>query len=549
MAVVSNTPTTRTKASGLAPTDRIAVGAIVLGFILMVVLMPPVRSFALLDDWAYTQLAEHIVNGQGLMPSQYAQATLVFHSYWGAGFISLLDDTFTALAISTIVLSLTGALAFYAILRVLGFSAGLSGLGVAILTLNPFYLYLSYTYMTEVTFTAVMLVACLCYLLGMREGESRIPPIGWLALGGLFAAVAFLTRQFGLALPIAALIWLLAARKFTIGKALAVGLLPLIAVIGYYAWSRGFGPSFSGSVGREELLELLHPGEWVQRASRLVYFALFLPGLTIPLWSKPKRWKIALVVAMLTAAAAFALWQYKLKLVGQGQSSVDELSFTWLRPVFGDGIVITLVYSLGAGLMAWLVFGMSERAWPMVVGVLKRKAAPTPAFFFFTSGVILFAGTYLVSAGFLDRYWVPILPFLIAGGLYSVKGRTFGALVPVGVAIAIMGTYGALVHLDDYSQMEARWTAGRDLLASGVPADRIENGYPWDGYYLWESSIARYPNPDINVIGRIFPPYEVIVPDYVIDSQPREGYSKLKSYRYFSFFDGLTDHDLLVQKR
>ena len=545
MAAETAVLSTAKRAEGLAPGDRIAVGAIVLGFLLMVVLMPPVRNFAMLDDWVYTHSAERIVNGQGLAPSDYAQATLVFHAYWGAAFIALLGETFTALAMSTIVLSLVGTLAFYAILRVLGFSAGLSGVGVAILALNPFYLYLSYTYMTEVTFTAVMLVACLCYLLGVRDRGS----IGWLALGGVFAALAFLTRQFGLALPMAALIWLVLARKFTIGKAAAVGLLPLVAVVGYYAWSSGFGPSYSSSVAREELIELLHPGEWAQRASRLVYFALFLPGLTIALWSRPKRWRIALALAVLTAGAAFVLWQVKLRLVGEGQSSVDELSFMWLRPVFGDGVVITLVYTLGAGLMAWLVFGMVERGWPVVVGVARRRVEAPPAMLFFLVGVILFAGTYLVSAGFLDRYWVPILPFLIAGGLYGVKGRSLRSMIPVWVAIGVMGLYGVLIHLDDYAQMEARWAAGRELVASGVPLERIENGYAWDGYYMWESSIAHYPSLDIKVIGRIFPPYEVIVPDYVIDSAPREGYSVLKTYPYFSFLDGQGYREMLVLKR
>jgi 4-amino-4-deoxy-L-arabinose transferase-like glycosyltransferase len=568
----------------LAPGDQLAVGAIVLAYVVGMALMPPVRDFALLDDWAYTQLAEGVANGQGLAPSQYAQATLVSHAYWGAAFMLLVGDTFTGLTLATMALSLVGALAFYAILRVLGFSAGLSGLGVAILTLNPFYLYLSYTFMTEVTFTALMLVACLCYLLGVRDqgsgirgrgsvdGENtkretrnasellstvyrppstvyHLPPIAWLALGGLFAALAFLTRQFGLALPVAALVWLVLARRLTAGRAVAVALLPLLAAVGYYAWSSGFGPTFSGSVGREELLELLHPGEWAQRGSRFVYFALFLPGLTVPLWSRPRRWRIGLAVAMAVGVIAFGLWQIKLRLASEGQSSLDELSFTWLRPVFGDGIAITLVYSLGAALSAWLLFGMAERAWPTITGMVKRRMEAPPALLFFMVGLILFAGTYLVSAGFLDRYWVPILPFVIAGALYGVRGRTMRSMVPVILALAVVGVYGACVRLDDYAQMEARWDAGRDLVASGVPLEKIENGYAWDGYFLYEEAIKRYPNPDVRIIGRVYPPYELIDPQYVIDNRTRPGYREVESVRYFSILDGMRSHDMLVLVR
>ncbi len=544
----------------LGPLDRVAVGAIVLGYVVVTALMPPVRDFALLDDWVYTRLAEGIVHGQGLAPSQYAQATLIFHEFWGAGFVALLGDTFTAVTLATVTLSLLGALAFYAILRVLGFSTSLSALGVAILVLNPYYLYLSYTYMTEVTFTSMALISCFCYLLGIcgnrtkddgpkamdNRGAKMSASIVWLALGGLFAALAFLTRQFGLALPVAALAWLFVARKMTITKALAVLALPLVAVIGYYVWSSKFGTTFSGSVGREEILELANPGEWAQRAARFVYFALFLPGLTVPLWSKPRRWRVGLALSVLGGVAAFGLWQLKLRLASEGQSSLDELSFTWLRPVFGDGVLITLVYSVGAGLAVWLLFGMAERAWPALVGIFTRKMEAPPALLFFLAGAILFAGTYVVSAGFLDRYWVPVLPFLIAGGLYGVKRWSWRLLVP---ALAVVGVFGALVHLDDYAAMQARWDAGRDLLASGVPVDRIENGYAWDGYYLGDSSMARYPNLDVRVIGRIFPPYEVIVPDYVIDNVPMEGYTIVDRYRYFSYLNGWGYREMLVLKR
>ena len=164
-------------------------------------------------------------------------------------------------------------------------------------------------------------------------------------------------------------------------------------------------------------------------------------------------------------------------------------------------------------------------------------------------GVILFLGTYLVSGGFLDRYWVPVLPFVIAGALYTVKGRSWRSLVPSLVVLAMVASYGALVHVDDYAAMGARWKAGRDLLASGVDMDKIENGYAWDGFFLGESSMARYPNPDMQVIGRIFPPYEMIDPQYVIDSEQRAGYTVVKQYPYFSILGGMKEQEMLVLER
>jgi hypothetical protein len=294
---------------------------------------------------------------------------------------------------------------------------------------------------------------------------------------------------------------------------------------------------------------LLHPSEWAQRASRFLYFALFLPGLTVPLWSKPKKWRVALGLSLVTAVVVYALWQVKLRLVSQGQSDLNELSYTWLSYVFSNAAVLTLLYCVGAALAVWLFYSMFEQAWSTVQGLLRRKIEPSPALFFFLVGGILFLGTYLVSGGFLDRYWVPVLPFVIAGALYTVKGRSWRSLVPSLVVLAIVASYGALVHVDDYASMSARWAAGRELLASGVGIDKIENGYAWDGFFLGESSMARYPNPDMAVIGRIFPPYEMIDPEYVIDSEQRAGYTVVKQYPYFSILGGMTEREMLVLKR
>src|SRR5207247_11267287 len=166
---------------------------------------------------------------------------LVVHADWVALFSPLLGYSFTPLTLATLALSLVAALAFYILSRRLGFGPGLSGLGVAILALNPYYLIFSYSFMTEVPFIALLLLGALCTYEGLRGGDTR-----WLWIGSIFAALAFLTRQFGLALPLAGLLWLFLARRLTWQRLVAVSLLPALAVAGYYLWSRGYGTTFSG---------------------------------------------------------------------------------------------------------------------------------------------------------------------------------------------------------------------------------------------------------------------------------------------------------------
>src|SRR5207237_4413543 len=121
--------------------------------------------------------------GHGSIPSQAAQATLVSHAYWGALFAALFGVSFTSLTIASLVMSLIGSLAFYALLRRVGLSPGLSGLGVAVLALNPYYLNLGYSFMTDVSFVALVLLSSLFYFEGLR-GDAR-----WLWLGGALGAL------------------------------------------------------------------------------------------------------------------------------------------------------------------------------------------------------------------------------------------------------------------------------------------------------------------------------------------------------------------------
>ena len=109
----------------------------------------------------------------------------------------------------------------------------------------------------------------------------------------------------------------------------------------------------------------------------------------------------------------------------------------------------------------------------------------------------------MVSLGFLDRYWLPILPFLIAGGLLSLKGRSLRALAPVMLVFAAVAGYGIAMHLDDYDALSARWQAAHDLIAQGVPYEKLENGYTWDAYYLYDKAVETLSSHDISVVGRI----------------------------------------------
>src|SRR5207244_3228184 len=133
--------------------------------------------------------------------------------------------------------------------------------------------------------------------------------------------------------------------------------------------------------------------------------------------------------------------------------------------------------------------GIWERTWPGLVALARRRRPAEPGDFLYLVPALLFAGTYLASAGFLDRYWVPLLPFLIAGGLAQYKGgaskppaddgrwtmddgdKPGAILTPIVhrpssivsyarmALFALVAAYGIASHLDDYDSVGARWQA------------------------------------------------------------------------------------------
>jgi 4-amino-4-deoxy-L-arabinose transferase-like glycosyltransferase len=524
---------------GLQRTDLLAVGLILIGYVVALLLMPPTRDFAIFDDWAYARTVERIVGGHGFAPSQAAQATLVTHAYWGALFAALFGMSFTSLTIAALAMSLIGSLAFYALLRRLGFSTGLSGLGVAILALNPYYLNLGYSFMTDVTFVSLVLLSCLFYFEGLRSD------IRWLWVGGAFGALAFLCRQFGVLVPVAATIYLLLERPLGWRKLFAVLLLPALAVAGYFLWSLVIPTTYSASVTRQELLDFLSPSAWVTRASHFIYLAAFLPGLLVPLWGRVRNWKLVGVLALAMAAVVYFLWQVKFGLAAQGRSAINDLSYSWLTASMPDP---TLIYCLGAALTVWLAAGLVERAWPGAISLIRRKRTVTPSDFLYLVPVLLFLVTYLISAGVLDRYWLPILPFLLAGGLVLIKGKPVHVLLAVST-MAVVAIYGIALHLDQYDYEAAQWSAGRWVVSQGVAYDKIKSDYPWDGYYLYDEALQRLGSRDISVIGRAFPPDLIIDPQYVIAPSEQPGYHVVSSYPYFDRLGGSVTRRVLVLKR
>ena len=169
------------------------VGLLGAAWVACAILVDPVGDFPLNDDWAYGLPVEVLLTEHTLKFTDWQGASLVVQLFWGALFCLPAGFSFTALRLSTLTLGLAGIVGLYGLLRHLGAGARLAGFGAAVLAFNPLYLHLSYTFMTDVPFLAMMIVSSLLLIRGLDLGRD-----GEVVAGLIVAVLSIFVRQIGL---------------------------------------------------------------------------------------------------------------------------------------------------------------------------------------------------------------------------------------------------------------------------------------------------------------------------------------------------------------
>jgi len=164
----------------------------------MIVLTNPIGNFPLNDDWAYAYSVQHLLQHGELRFSDWTATNLLGQVAWSALFCVPLGFSFTPLRFSTVVLGFVGILGTYEILRGLNTSRQIAAISALTLAFCPKYFVLSLTFMNDVPFVAFAIASLYFF---MRRLRLESPPA--VAASFILACLAILTRQTGLALPIA----------------------------------------------------------------------------------------------------------------------------------------------------------------------------------------------------------------------------------------------------------------------------------------------------------------------------------------------------------
>lgn len=537
----------------------LGAGLVLCVLLALVVIVNPVHEFPVEDDWDYSKTVLNLLQTGAFYRLQVTQATVLFPALWGALWSNLLGYSFTTLRLATLVLAGAVLLFFYALLGELAFDLPRRVLATLALLLAPAFIYLAFSFMTDIPLLFGMLGALYFYTRAWRTNDPRLAVVG----SGL-AALGFLARQVGALVPLAFAVFVIlyrgspartasefasqARRPQTTQWIVCGAALPALVVGGYLIWSQFLGGAnwadrartFSGTLSF--WLQFDTPGVFVRRYA---IAAATLGIYMLPLWlalyrgipAARRAWQsssrlvqggialaaLLIVIALVRAAARSEWFPYL----------TDILTRRGLRPYLG-------FFAESWGASRPVIFSLPLSAALTVLGgglaivvsalILERWGKPIPA----ALGLVYVTTLVLAAASltfftYFERYLLPLLPGAIVLLLDStrhvrldMRAGAVGVLLVALVSIALMQDY--------FAWNQARWNAGAALLAQGTPVEQIDGGYEWNGWHLYDASMLYIAAHDVPMA--IDPWKYILDPEYLIAFQPLPDYRIAQEYPF-----------------
>ena len=445
-------------------------------------LVAPWQNVPVIDDWAYAWSVEHLLKTGRLVISDRSSIYPIVQILWGALFARLGGGfSFGILHLSTVVLAFAGCCALFLTLRELGFSQEVSLIGGLTLALYPAYFVLSFTFMTDVPFVALSTIAVYLYVAGVHRERASL--LWW---GSAFALLAFLVRQVGIVMPVAALA--AADRRLFVRDAIRRFWLPIIAgglAIGvtWLALPHLLGglPVIHRREENANALTLLPPGDYLSWNAELVCIVAFpwATMLVCPLLGWRRLLMTSALAAVLLIVARLAIGATPMPLASENTWSVQDLAMR-SNLIGGDlpasawvARVTPLLKILGAMMVASLIVAI-----PRLRQTDLRAGRILFALALFNVIVINVLWVYY------DRYYLILAPaagYLAAAGMLAPRVRRWPAwiLLALWASLAVPGTRAVLATNAVVADMT------RQLEQQGVPPIDIDAGYTSNAWRLY----------------------------------------------------------------
>ena len=505
------------------------------------IIISPLTDVPSHDDWSFAIAVRNLLNLGTLKFSGWTEPTLIFQTLWGGLFSLIFGYSFITLKVSTILLSLTGSIFLYLILKRAGCGDFLSVTGTAIQFLSPSFLGLSYTFMTDVPYVSLMVISLYWYLRGVEDGDCKA-----LFIGSITATCAFLVRQLGILIPFGVFVYYLLSRRGREGGSLtslslASFLVPLLTLSLYSIWYAGGGSTWAQRRLAMEgtLTQLASPIKLLGGASVTAFHIMALTAFLLAallvvilfryrerLLGTPRRGAIFILWAFIAGGTGLYLYNSS----GALMPYLSGGSFVYFRGIFPSTTWIACTIIAVAALII-LLHTVTVQA----LELFSRGRVLSPFVVILTTltlGELLLAAIHVNT---FTKYILPTFPMVLIFCLVTLRGHSgeeargeeaseeeAGEGRPVDGSIEGNGTlrwpykasilvFMLAVALHSFGNTKlyfaasgAEWKAGEYLVDRGIGVEEMDISFVWDGYHMYdrrlEELMAVAPEGKINMM-------------------------------------------------
>jgi hypothetical protein len=498
---------------------------------LIALLIRPWGDYPLNDDWQYARAAKILSETGRIVIDTPVAPALVGQVLLAQPFIALFGFSHVTLRLVTM---LAACLVLWAMDRLLGL-AGVPRrtrrFTLVLLAINPLFVNLAFSFMTELYGYALALTGAVLWLSGRRTAEAQDRPavigIGFSLVAATLIGASFWIRQYCV-LVYPALVAATAIELARDGRwhriprsvlAVTPGALVFTAIIGgYFLWAKStdqLNGNFRGPLQNLNQFELL---DWnLELGLHFIYLTAFLLPLLAswPCFRRPS----ARALGRCAVALAFGLASYSfIQLVATDDAGSLNLHRTF---PFKSNIIHSA--GVGPNTLTDIFFAdpdrywvLPRRLWRVVGGVLVAATAlwglPWLAIHRLERAFaarhevalfgLVFAGASLAvvvqsygTASF-DRYSLPVLlggalglTILRAGDEAhgpSPRAR-LGSLLMFGAVAAPLAFFTVAGMHDYFRWNDARWRLAAHALAKGIPSTSLDGGYEINGWLSYDA--------------------------------------------------------------
>jgi hypothetical protein len=556
------------------------------------VVVNPVGNFPIIDDELFQPSVKYLLETGHYRPPE---STMPFFTnlLWGALFSLPAGASFTALRISTLCASLLGLFGLYTLVRDLGQPRWIRWVVTLTLAVNPAYYALSHSFMTDVLFAIICIWAAVFFARSLRSGADF-----GIVLGTLLALAATLSRQIGLAIPLAFGVALILRRGISwqtmLRGAIPVGLCA-ICLFGFYHYLAATGrlPATYDMFTKLEISTFTHSQTlFTTPISNLycdaVYLGLFLlpvllctTGGVFRSGTKGAFALAAVGVAILVVGAVVRTHLGSSAFMPLPEGHIlrkTGVGLLWMRgadhvPSLPEEfwVCVTALAFIGTAL---LIFHLSVWVLAVVRHLLQRipmSETQIITLFLLTCGLILAAPYTGIRT--TDRYLISCIPFL-AAGIVSLPAILPGAASEPGKPVRY-GTFALLAACAIFVVIGTRdylaWhrvsaEASRDLMETGhIPAENIDGGTEFD--FLYPAPVSRedilkkldkvvHDRPQYFFTEPLRKQFAVLIedgwrpasPQYLVAFGPVSGYRVIRAYSYDNWMPSEVRKIVVLQK-